>query len=117
MSVKKEFPKADPRLREWVDWNRKGGYSKELELPSQSSHLNMSGGSYNQISGNERAEEMDKLVSRINKLWPETEQVIELFYVKGYDSISEASGLSDYSRTTFDRYFQRAMGWFEGVLK
>lgn len=116
MCIKKEFPKADLRLREWAEWNRGGGYSSELELPSQSSYLNTPGGSFNQTSGNERAEEVDKLVGRINKLWPETEQVIKLYYVDEYYTISEASSFSDYSRKRFDRYFQRAMGWFEGAL-
>lgn len=116
MCIKKEFPKANQRLIEWAKWNREGGVARELELPSNSSYLNLPGGSFQSITGNENAEQVDILMSRIKKLWPESYECVRIYFV--YETnLSDAATRSKFSRTTYDKYFQRGMGWLEGILK
>lgn len=115
MCTKKEFPIANQRLTEWAEWNRGGGIARELDLPSQAAHLNSPGGSFNSMTGNEHAEQIDKLVARLTRLWPVCGEYVETYYKEGLN-ISGCSQYIGVSRKKFEIYFQRGMGWLEANL-
>lgn len=116
MCTKKEFPIANQRLTEWAEWSRGGGIARELELPSSAAYLNtFSGGSFNSITGNEQAEQVDQLMGRLKKLWPTCGEYVSTYYEEGLN-VSSCAQFIGVSRKKFEIYFQRGMGWLEANL-
>lgn len=115
MCIKNEFQKANSRLIDWAKWNREGGIARELELPSQSAHLNLPGGSFNSITGDEKAEQIDRMLAELKKKWSTCGKFVETYYT-GSHNVSSCTSSLGVSRKKFDKYFYWGMAWIERGL-
>ncbi len=117
MCLEDTYYKADPSMKEWARWFKSGSIAKELGYPSCSPEQKLPGSNGKLIEPtNIEAEKIEKLLTELNILWAECYQALTAYYLLDL-SMSAIAHRNGISKPTFQRYFERGMGFIERGLR